>query len=61
MYMYICIYVYMYIYIYIYIYIVWYFPFQGLHFAATLRVLKPVLCFHMKEPYLQMSTEQYYA
>ena len=27
--------------------IVWYFPFHGLHFVTTLRVLKPVLCFHM--------------
>ena len=26
---------------------VWYFLFHGLHFATTLRVLKPVLCFHM--------------
>ena len=26
---------------------VWYFLFIGLHFATTLRVLKPVLCFHM--------------
>ena len=24
-----------------------YFLFRGLHFATTLRVLKPVLCFHM--------------
>ena len=27
--------------------IVLYFLFHGLHFATTLRVLKPVLCFHM--------------
>ena len=27
--------------------IVWCFPFHRLHFATTLRVLKPVLCFHM--------------
>ena len=27
--------------------IVWYFPFHGLHFATTLKVLKSVLCFHM--------------
>ena len=27
--------------------ILWYFLFHGLHFATTLRVLKPVLCFDM--------------
>ena len=27
--------------------IVWYLPFHGLHFATTVRVLTPVLCFHM--------------
>ena len=27
--------------------IVWYFPFHELRFETTLRVLKPVLCFHM--------------
>ena len=27
--------------------IVWYLPFHWLHFATTLRVLKPMLCFHM--------------
>ena len=27
--------------------IVLYYVFHGLHFATTLRVLKPVLCFHM--------------
>ena len=27
--------------------IFWCFPFYRLHFATSLRVLKPVLCFHM--------------